>query len=366
MHATAASSPVKVLILAPSERLPSFQIGIRQPFEALCKQGLIDYKVMEEVDAAEQTFKDSEVIVFIRNTNKDAYTLLREANRLNKRTIYSIDDHFLHLPNRGFGIAMLDPDRRETFTRFLREAQVVRVGSPYFARHIQENYNERTVCIQASVDFAWLDKSGEPTRSRQSLVIGYEGSYKEDDFEHVIPALLTIAEEYKHRIRLEFHGYIPSQLIGHPNAVYFTGGSDYRTFLHILARRAWDIGIAPLNDTLYNRCKSNNKFREYSACRIPGIFSNLPTYADCVSHEQTGILAEHRTEDWYHAIKRLIEDEPLRLHIKRKAYRYVKEHYTIARCAAQWEQLLTNKPIQVGPGNSRGEEIEAGSGLWAT
>jgi glycosyltransferase involved in cell wall biosynthesis len=366
MHATATASPVKVLVIAPHEKLPSFQIGIRQPFEALSKLGLIDYKVMEEENSAGQTFIDSQVIVFIRNTNKEAYALLQEANRLNKRTIYSIDDHFLHLPNRGYGITMTDPERRETFARFLTEAQTVRVGSPYFAKHIQENYNKSTVCIQASVDFAWLEKAGVPTRSKQTLVIGYEGSYKEDDFEQVIPALLTIMEEYKHRIRLEFHGYVPSELIGHPGIVFFTGSSDYRTFMHILARRAWDIGIAPLQDSLYNRCKSNNKFREYSACRIPGIYSNLPTYADCVSHEQTGILTGHRTDDWYRAIKRLVEDEQLRTHIRRKAYRYVQEHFTIERCAAQWERLLTDKPTQVGLGGIRGEEIEAGSGLRAT
>lgn len=39
-----------------------------------------------------------------------------------------------------------------------------------------------------------------------------------------------------------------------------------------------DIGIAPLEDNLFNRCKSNIKMLEYTALGIPGVYSNVTPY----------------------------------------------------------------------------------------
>lgn len=132
--------------------------------------------------------------------------------------------------------------------------------------------------------------------------------------------------------------------------------------MHRLVQRAWDIGLAPLNDNLYNRCKSNNKFREYAACGIAGVYSALPTYADCVEHEQTGLLTAQTEEAWYAAIRRLIEDRALRKHIRRQARSYAREHYTIARCADEWLLLLLRSAAQRQREKGVAED-EAGSGL---
>lgn len=337
----------KVLVVPPSERLPSFQIGIRQPFKELQRQGIIEYKVMAEYEVTKHAIADADLIVFLRNTTKEAYEHLITAQRLGKRTVYSIDDHFLHLPKRGFGIVMEEQERRDTFVLFLRKAQTIRVSSHYFAEHIKQNYNDNVVCILGSVDFRLISRAGNKTRSNQELMIGYGGSYKEDDFAAVTPALLKILEEYTGKVRLEFHGFIPAELLHHPRIVYFVGGYEYQTYLQFLYQRAWDIGIAPLADSLYNKCKSNNKFREYSACGIPGVYSAIPTYSDTVRHEETGLLVNHSTDDWYRGLKRMIEDKRLRRHIRKQAFQSVQERYTIARCAEDWRTQIFQAKVEL-------------------
>ncbi|RXZ78915.1 glycosyltransferase [Paenibacillaceae bacterium] len=334
------SSPLRILVVPPSERLPSFQIGIKLPFDELQARGEIEYKTLPEYDVTEQDLCEANVIVFLRNTTTESLRLLKAAQSEGIPVVYSIDDHFLHLPKRGFGITMAEPERRFTFTSFLKKADMIRVGSPYFAELIREEYNNNVCCIQASVDFSLIEPPVPKTRNSQGLIIGYEGSAKENDFTVIIPALQEVLRKYGKEIRLEFHGFVPAELLAHRRAVYFAGGREYKQYLPFLCGRAWDFGIAPLEDTLYNRCKSNNKFREYSACGIPGIYSRMPTYSDCVQHEITGLLVEHTSEAWVEAISRLIEDEPLRLRIREQATLFARSHYTVARCASEWRQML--------------------------
>jgi glycosyltransferase involved in cell wall biosynthesis len=336
----------KIAVITPAEKLASYQIGIRQPFELLRGQGAIQYTAYTEQTVTEQVIRESDVAVFLRNTSPAMLELMNTTKQLGKMTVYSIDDHFLHLPsNRGFGIIMTEPERRHTFVKLMKSADIVRVGSPYFAELIRRQYNPNVACIEAGVDLDWIDKAGPPTRNKRDFIIGYEGSYKEEDFEQVIPALHRVLKEYPHAV-LEFHGFIPSSLAGHSQVVYFAGGHDYRKYLHILRQREWDIGIAPLQNTLYNRCKSNNKFREYSACGIPGIFSHMATYSYCVKHKETGLLVPHTTAGWYGGIKLLIENKNLRERIKHKSRQVVREHYSIAQSASKWLTLLDHLSLK--------------------
>lgn len=48
-----------------------------------------------------------------------------------------------------------------------------------------------------------------------------------------------------------------------------------------------DIGIAPLEDNLFNACKSNIKMLEYTACGIPGVYSKVGPYKKATKASET-------------------------------------------------------------------------------
>jgi len=112
----------------------------------------------------------------------------------------------------------------------------------------------------------------------------------------------------------------------------------------------FDIGLAPMLDDDFHRSKTNTKFREYGACGIAGIYSNVALYASFVKDGETGLLAENRPEAWYHAMVRLVNDPELRARIGGSARREIQHLYSQERFQAVWWQqikgVLENPPLR--------------------
>lgn len=95
-----------------------------------------------------------------------------------------------------------------------------------------------------------------------------------------------------------------------------------------------DIGIAPLIDNEFNRCKSNIKWLEYGINQIPSVCS--PTrYGESIKNGDTGYIA-NTEEDWYKNIKKLVIDKGLREKIGMNAYEEVKKNWSLEGNIQKW------------------------------
>ena len=103
---------------------------------------------------------------------------------------------------------------------------------------------------------------------------------------------------------------------------------------------AWDVAVAPLHDTAFNRCKSDLKFLEYGALGLPGIYSDVVPYKHAVRHEETGLLTENTTDAWCAAILRLADDVALRESIAGAAKDHVLTHRCLEHDASEYAQLI--------------------------
>lgn len=330
------------LIIAPISTFPSLEIIVLQPFRWLKDQGIYNFRLVVEDEATVDDIAAASIVIFVRNVAAKAAELFQAAHELGKKTVYVIDDNFLEISEGNASTAYYkDPVHRETCLKFLTQSSVVQVHSKYFADLIRLQYNSRVVCFVASVDFHLLEETGpKPVRDDGITVFGYEGTNKEEDFAVVVPAIRQILQEYGARVRVEFMGFVPAALQGLPGVVYYPLDYDYRHFMQTLYQTTWDFGLAPLAHSPFNLCKTNNKFREYAACAIPGIYTETPAYTDWVDNEVTGLLVPHTTEAWYAGMKRMIEEPQLREAIKTHAYDYCRTHFSIEQTAAQWRQHI--------------------------
>jgi spore maturation protein CgeB len=90
----------------------------------------------------------------------------------------------------------------------------------------------------------------------------------------------------------------------------------------------WDIGLAPLLDIEFNRCKSHIKWMEYSMSKTPVLASRVYPYYEKIDNKdvivdgKTGFLFSDENE-FKTKLKKLILDIELRKKIGDNAYNYI-------------------------------------------
>jgi hypothetical protein len=110
----------------------------------------------------------------------------------------------------------------------------------------------------------------------------------------------------------------------------------------VLSRADFDIGIAPLQDTEFNRGKSNIKFYEYASVGTVTLASDVEPYRSEVNYR-----AKNTFQDWYDKLEKLIVDEKYRKYLLKTQQDWVKEHRSIEKVAIDWE-LACQKPSKEG------------------
>ena len=105
----------------------------------------------------------------------------------------------------------------------------------------------------------------------------------------------------------------------------------------------FDIGIAPLLDSHFNRSKSNLKWLEVAAIKAPVVASDLVTYGN-IKNGVTGYLA--RTEDdWYKYLSKLIKNDELRIEMGNNAYCDAKRNWSVPVITKKYADVL-NKVLR--------------------
>ncbi len=100
----------------------------------------------------------------------------------------------------------------------------------------------------------------------------------------------------------------------------------------------FDIGLAPIEDTLFTRSKSYIKALEYGALGIPVIASDVGPYREYVEDGVTGFLVRKESE-WIDRLQLLIGDAELREQMGAAARQKARKH-TIQAGWQQWERVF--------------------------
>ncbi len=318
--------------------VPSTEISIIRPFSYLEKEHIITWRLVKEAAFSRELLHHVDVVVFHRNCSPGCLPILDAVKGLEIPFIYELDDNYLDLPeDLPIGRYMRSPRVVHTVESLLRSATIVKIGSPELIP-LFKKYNPHVIYHPYAVDLSILD--GVSTRDNNTITIGYAGTiHHYQDFKHVMDPMRRIAAEFP-QIYWDFIGCLPEGADSLPNYNFTPFISDYRLFLQDLYRRNWRIGLVPLIDTLHNRCKTDNKLREYGACRISGIYSDIPPYSSNVRHYETGLLAPNTEQDWYTAIKTLINNDSLRNKIAVQTRRWVEEQRSIPVVAKLWVELF--------------------------
>lgn len=331
----AVDNQLRVLAILPAF-IPSTIIGVVKPLLGLHRRGQIEAKFALENTASVKDIDSADIIVFCRNTEPAYGFWLDLLDAADKPYIYELDDNLFKIPiDSALGEHHRNPKVLQQLTRYVEGAALVRVYSESLYHQIKQ-LNPRLEIVSGSVDLELVD--GVRPRSKDGTVrIVYVTSRMEDELSQIfLPVVQRILDQLSTAVEVHYWGNLPSPLLDDPRVNFVPYIPDYDRYMKNFRRAAYDIGLAPLQDDEFHSAKSNNKFREYGACSVAGVYSHVAVYSADVTDGVSGLLVPNESDAWYEALIRLVKSESLRQRITENARARVVERYSLTRSMDEW------------------------------
>ncbi|MFM0629599.1 glycosyltransferase [Paraburkholderia xenovorans] len=337
---SANAAPLLDVKLVIEGDIPTNQIIERLLVEAVGTRGSVQKLLLSEFTPG--TLFDGGIVILSRTASPASLPMIEWMNTHRVPFAYYVDDNFWELMGDGpLAQFYQSAPVRHTLDLSITDARAVIVNAPRLGQYIKDRYPKASIALlNAPFDFSLVEESRPTAKTADEVRIGFAGSItRADDFVEILPALTRLRDKYRN-VTLTFFGYCPPELIGSERVTYVRHVADYSEFIKLKASHQLDIGLAPMAASAANLYKTNNKYREYGALKIAGIYTNTSPYTECVVDGETGLLATHSVDAWYDALERLVVDRELRARIAAAAYADVKTNYAQTVVAEQWRRFL--------------------------
>jgi len=269
-------------------------------------------------------------------------------DKYKKKLVYDIDDNYLDVPESNPVHEKFKKTKRSRamLSSSFFFADALTVSTEPLKERIHDHFKsvhgiEKPIFVVPNLNDVddWTFKPAG--KNENEVVIGYSGSNShQDDLLVVLPAIDRLLTKYPF-LRMEIIGAIDKEKLDNyfhnfkkenlDRVAMLPATATFWEYPEYLSKQKWDIGIAPLVDTAFTRCKSHIKWLEYSMYSIPTVASRVYPYfmqlegRDTIQDGITGVLC--RPPEWEAKLERLILDKDLRESIGRNAYEYVKNSW---------------------------------------
>ncbi len=209
------------------------------------------------------------------------------------------------------------------FINNIKSATLVIAGNQYLAQRAGF-YNKNIVVIPTTINTEF-HKPLPRHANKDRIIIGWSGSLSTlKHFELLLPVLLRLKEEMPEKIAVKIMGAALAQ-------VKFPGiiAVPWTEEKEVAELNSFDIGVMPLPDDEWSKGKCGLKALSYMACEIATVASKVGVNSEIVQNGENGLIAGNE-EEWYYALKLLIEDEQLRRRLGKAGRDTVIKRYSVA------------------------------------
>jgi len=336
-----------------------------QPAQHLKRSGLADAEYILRTPTPEQLLGADLVILqemgSVNGANLATFCL---ENKI--PFMLEFDDFIQHVSPRNLGGHMAwNPSTLYTHRAMeaARKATAVQVSTPQLAREYFP-YNNTIFVIPNYLDKELWDNPPVKRPDGKMRIGWMGGNAHADDLFMVSKVIEKIVKEYKGKVIFETMGMTRQELggvfkldiqnepcikCGHEGELHHYPGEALQQYPLILASKGWDLAIAPVIDNSFGNCKSDLKIKEYAAAGLPMAASPVVPYREAASNGAQVLLA--RTfDEWYNAIKELIEDPKKRADIARANREWIGKYWIQDNAKAMFEvyrQVIVKSGKQV-------------------
>lgn len=232
----------------------------------------------------------------------------------------------------------------QTVMTILKDADYVTTSNEFLADKIGQIRQKPVFLAPNRIDSDLYKYKPKPLDNGNKLIIGYQGSstHQSDVYKTgFIWAIRRIMKKYPNVYFALCGGTLdlPTKHLPKDRIITIEGSPDFYKWIEIWKKLPFDIGVAPLLHSSFNRGKSGIKYFEYALRYIPGVYSFWQPYWPVVKENYTGFFAQDENE-WTEKLSWLIEQKELRDRIAKNAYKDVITNYTIQKDYPIWEKIV--------------------------
>ena len=291
---------VPTIVAHPADQAGSGLHRIIRPFNAMRDLGLIDgVQTADLVSMVDLERYAPDVILLQRQVSDghlDAMRRMKSFSRAFK--VYDLDAYLPDLTVSSPHNSQLPGDVLGALRRALSYVDRLVVPTDFIAQ-VFEGFNADIRVVKNRLDPRCWDGLQGKRHCADKPRVGWAGGLNNiAELEVVADVIKALANEV-HWVIL---GACPERL--QPFVHEFHKDVAIDLYPARLASLNLDLALAPLEDSLFNRCKSNVRVLEYGACGVPVICSNLEPYRDGLPVKRV----DNRLESWVDAIRAHADD----------------------------------------------------------
>jgi glycosyltransferase involved in cell wall biosynthesis len=313
---------------------------LKVPFDALTARG---HETFVSGRMPADWREKADIIVAQRTCMPAPSSLYQILVKEGRRLVFELDDDLFTIDPRHnpHAVVFRQHEVRKLLAENLRAASLVTVTTEALADQVYK-YNPNVAVLPNYLPASTLDIP-VPTRrvppGDGTVVVGWGGSpTHEQDWMQTARAVSQTLVEHPH-VRMRFLGTQYARGLPRGSVDFLTWTRDIEQHYRRVSK--FDVGLAPLTNTTFNKAKSWLKVVEYMMLGVPAIASPLPEYKALITNGTDGFLAKNPA-DWERILRELVNDAELRQIVGLKAREKARAELTIEGNITKWEQAYAS------------------------
>jgi len=331
------------------------------PCTALGKRGHGVKQVAIGNEFPEELMRWPDTVVFGRAypSQYDPIKIMRDFKKQGTRVIYDMDDDFWSVDKDNPSV-LVSNAHKDQYEGMIREADAVISPSPVLLKKFKKHFKKPTFLCPNGIDYDHYRE--RPHGHEGTLVVGYMGAASHwKDLQLIAPVIAELQQKYDFLFtiygltgepleaaiytynKILHSNFQPEKRAYHQAALDFYNKLEGTRMWHIpfmppelhpmtLQKADFDIGLAPLLDSEFNRGKSNIKFYEYAAVGTVTLASDVLPYNSEVKY-----TAKNTHKDWVKKLEALLTNEKLREKVLNEQKDWVRKHRSVDAIGIDWE-----------------------------
>lgn len=356
-------------VLFVSDRPDAWKHGIwwhriQIPSNALANRGHSVKQVSIGMTFPQELLEWPDTVIFGRAYDQhfEPVKWMKEYKRLGKRVLYDMDDDFWQVAKDNPSVRISNT-MKDQYEGMIEVADAIISPSKILLEKFKKHFKKPTfIAPNCADEKIYIER---PHGHKNELVIGYMGASSHfKDLQIIGEAISKLSRKYAFTFSIyglvgepleaaiySMHRYYKERLMPerdayHKAALDFSAQiQDMRVFhtpfmppeLHptVLNRCDFDIGLAPLEDTEFNRGKSCIKFYEYVKTGTVVLASDVEPYKSEVNYR-----AKNTVKDWYDKLEKLIVSHEFREKIFKQQKEWVDKNRSLEEVGKLWEKAI--------------------------